>query len=637
MQFGMAFRRPSPSVGTKEAHAPAPPSAGRAHLVDDVRRLGEALTVQVGHVVEQTLARAKQHGVEGASPDTVQAVGSGSPAQITEASTSAMARWLEGNRPEGDSESAQQTWRFYGELAATREASLNDVIMHCLCWRDVVAEVLQQSAAELHLSSDALSRALQMLQSGTDYGFLRMSKAFDRERQRADEDLAFTSTHDGLTGLPNRTLILDRVERMLVRARRHGRPAAALLIGLDNFKSVNETLSRTAGDELLCLIAKRLDTVVRDTDSLGRLGSDEFIVIADGDSLRGGFEPAANRIQEVLREPFALSGDSKTSLKVTASIGIAAAPRSRAEELLRDADIAMTQAKWDGKGRCVVFEPQMREAAENRMELEMDLRDALVADQFFLVYQPVFDLHDMRPTGVEALIRWRHPTRGVVAPDGFIPLLEGTGMVIEVGRWVLREACRQAVKWRAAGYPLAMAVNVSARQLDGTDFVSEVRDALSESRLDARALTLEITETTIMRNVEEARRRLVIIKDLGVRIAIDDFGTGYSSMAQLQRLPVDTLKIDRSFISGLAGSQERKSVVKALVQLGQALSIETLAEGIEQPQELSILQEAQCSAGQGFLYARPMEAPALEAFLRSWSVAGSEARRRAPQNAPAIR
>jgi diguanylate cyclase (GGDEF)-like protein len=637
MQLGMAFRRPSQAVGMRETHASPPPSAKRTDLVDDVCRLGEALTVQVGHVVEQTLARAEQHGVDAVPRDGVQDLRRGSPAQITEASTSAMSRWLEGNRPQGDSESAQQTWRFYGELAATRESSLNDVIMHCLCWRDAVAEVLQQSAAELHLPSDALSRALQMLQTGTDYGFLRMSKAFDRERQRADEDLAFTSTHDGLTGLPNRTLILDRVERMLVRVRRHGRPAAALLIGLDNFKSVNETLSRTAGDELLCLIAKRLDTAVRDTDSLGRLGSDEFIVIAEGDSLRGGFEPAANRIQKALREPFALSGGSKTLLSVTASIGIAAAPRSRAEELLRDADIAMTQAKWEGKGRCVVFEPEMRKAAENRLELEMDLRNALVADQFFLVYQPIFDLHDMRPTGLEALIRWRHPTRGVVAPDRFIPLLEGTGMIIEVGRWVLGEACRQAMQWRAAGYPMAMAVNVSARQLDGSDFLSEVRDTLSESKLDARALTLEITETTIMRDVEAARRQLVGIKELGVRIAIDDFGTGYSSMAQLQRLPVDTLKIDRSFISGLAGSKESRSVVTALVQLGKALSIETLAEGIEQRQELSILQEAECSMGQGFLYARPMDAAAAEAFLCNWPVTGSDARGRAPQDAAAVR
>jgi diguanylate cyclase (GGDEF)-like protein len=591
--------------------------------------LGKALGRRAGDVVEQTLLRAAQHGVGAASREAIPGVSSGSAAQITEASTGAIARWLEGHPPAGDSDSAQQTWRFYGELAATREASLNDVIMHCLCWRDAVAEVLQQSATELHVSSEVLSRALQLLQVGTDYGFLRTSKAFDRERQHADEQIAFTSTHDQLTGLPNRILILDRVERMLVRTRRHGSPAAALIIGLDNFRSVNETLGRTAGDELLCLVAQRLDAVVRDTDSLGRLGGDEFIVIAEDDSLQEGLELAAARIQEALKEPFALSGRTKPSLNVTASIGIAAASGSRAEELLRDADIAMTQAKWDGKARWVVFQTEMREAAETRMELETDLRNALVSDQFFLVYQPIFDLDGMRPTGVEALIRWRHPTRGVVEPQSFIALLEGTGMIIEVGRWVLREACRQGARWRAAGYQVAMAVNVSGRQLDGTDFVREVRDALAESGLDARSLTLEITETTIMRNMEEARRRLALIKELGVRIAIDDFGTGYSSMAQLRSLPVDTLKIDRSFISALTGSPEGKSVVHALVQLGKALAIETLAEGIEQPQELLLLQEAECSSGQGFLCAQPQEAPAVEALLRSWVVNPAEARRRA--------
>jgi diguanylate cyclase (GGDEF)-like protein len=345
--------------------------------------------------------------------------------------------------------------------------------------------------------SGALSRALDILQTGTDYGFLRTSKAFDSERERVDEHVAFFSTHDQLTGLPNRTLILDRAERMLGRARRDGTRAAALMIDLDNFKSVNETLGRSAGDELLRLVAQRLDVVVPDTDSLGRLGSDEFIVIADGDSLQGGFQLAADRIQQALKEPFALSGVSEASLNVTVSIGIAAAPRSRAEELLRDADIAMTQAKWDGKGRCVVFQTEMREAAEARLGLETDLRSALLNDQFFLVYQPTFELHDMTPTGVEALIRWRHPTRGVVTPSSFMPLLEGTGMIIEVGRWVLREACLQGATWRAAGYRGAVAVNVSARQLDGADFVCEVREALAESGLHAKGLTLEITETTV--------------------------------------------------------------------------------------------------------------------------------------------
>jgi EAL domain-containing protein (putative c-di-GMP-specific phosphodiesterase class I) len=259
----------------------------------------------------------------------------------------------------------------------------------------------------------------------------------------------------------------------------------------------------------------------------------------------------------------------------------------------------------------------MQNAVQSRMELEMDLRDAITRSEFFLVYQPTFNLGDMRPTGVEALIRWRHPTRGIVEPGDFVPLLETTGLIIAVGKWVLQEACRQGAAWRQAEIAIGMAVNVSARQLDTDEFVGDVRDALSESGLDTGALTLEITETTLMRNLKETARRLTAIRELGVRIAIDDFGTGYSSLAHLQQFPVDELKIDRSFISHLTENAEGETLVHTLVQLGKALSIETLAEGVEQQRELSILQEEQCDSGQGFLYARPLDAAAAETFLRA--------------------
>jgi EAL domain-containing protein (putative c-di-GMP-specific phosphodiesterase class I) len=235
---------------------------------------------------------------------------------------------------------------------------------------------------------------------------------------------------------------------------------------------------------------------------------------------------------------------------------------------------------------------------------------------------------------VEALIRWRHPTRGIVQPDDFVPLLETTGLIIAVGRWVLEEACRQGATWRRAGHQVGMAVNVSARQLDTDEFVHDVRGALSRSGLDASALTLEITETTLMRNVEETAQRLAAIRELGVRIAIDDFGTGYSSLAHLQQLPVDELKIDRSFISRLSENAEGETLVHTLVQLGKALSIETLAEGIEQEEELSALQEELCDSGQGFLYARPMDAAAAEIFLRTWADRGAPAPAHTPQGAP---
>jgi EAL domain-containing protein (putative c-di-GMP-specific phosphodiesterase class I) len=298
---------------------------------------------------------------------------------------------------------------------------------------------------------------------------------------------------------------------------------------------------------------------------------------------------------------------------------------------LRDADIAMYRAKWDGKNRYAVFETGMQDTIQNRMELEMDLREALENDEFFLAYQPTIDLSDMSPTGVEALIRWKHPTRGVVQPDDFVPLLEETGLIVAVGKWVLEEACSQGAAWHEAGYPIGMAVNVSGRQLDTDQLIGDIEGALSHSGLDPTALTIEITETTLMRNAEETARRLAAVKQLGVRIAIDDFGTGYSSLAHLQRFPVDALKIDRSFISGMRDNQEGETLIRTLVQLGKALSIETFAEGIEQQQELSLLKDENCDSGQGFLFARPLDAAATETFLQNCAENATPALAQAPQ------
>jgi EAL domain-containing protein (putative c-di-GMP-specific phosphodiesterase class I) len=284
----------------------------------------------------------------------------------------------------------------------------------------------------------------------------------------------------------------------------------------------------------------------------------------------------------------------------------------------------MYRAKWEGKNRYVVFESRMQDDAHSRMALELDLRDALARNEFFLMYQPTFDLRDMRATAVEALVRWRNPTRGIVQPNDFIPLLEETGLIVEVGRWILNEACRQGAEWRTNGHTIGVAVNVSGRQLDADDFIDDVRQALARSKLAPEALTLEITETAIMRNVEATARRLTAIKELGVRIAIDDFGTGYSSLAHLQRFPVDALKIDRSFITRLTENPEGETLIHTLVQLGKALAIETLAEGIEQPRELSLLREERCDSGQGFLFARPLDASSTTPFLDEWARAGAQ-------------
>ncbi len=433
-----------------------------------------------------------------------------------------------------------------------------------------------------------------------------MCECFESERQRTDEELArreeelgFLATHDALTGLPNRTLILDRVEQMLARSTRSQTPVAALFVDLDNFKGINDTLGHAVGDELLKAVTARLDGVIRDADALGRLGGDEFVVISEELSMSVGPELIAERLLDALKHPFNLGADKETRVTVTASIGIAMGERISAEDLLRDADIAMYRAKWDGKNRYVVFETGMQDTMQNRMELEMDLREALENEEFFLAYQPTIDLRDMSPTGVEALIRWKHPVRGIVQPDDFIPLLEETGLICEVGKWVLREACVQGAAWRAAGHPIGMAVNVSGRQLDTDHLIEDIEGALTDSGMEPTALTIEITETTLMRNAEETSRRLTAIKELGVRIAIDDFGTGYSSLAHLQRFPVDALKIDRSFISGLQHNLEGETLVRTLVQLGKALSIETFAEGIEQQRELSLLKRRGLRYGPG--------------------------------------
>jgi diguanylate cyclase (GGDEF)-like protein len=478
------------------------------------------------------------------------------------------------------------------------------------------------------------------LQRSLNVTLVRMCESFDSERKLADEqlehrqeELAFLATHDPLTGLPNRTLILDRVEQMLARSRRNQTPVAALFVDLDNFKSINDTLGHEVGDELLRAVAARLDGVVRATDAFGRLGGDEFVVVSEELSLSAGPELIAERLIEALKEPFKLGSDEGTRLTVTASIGIASGDRTAPADLLRDADIAMYRAKWDGKNRYVVFETGMQDAVQTRMELEMDLRVALENKEFSLVYQPTFDLSDMSPTGVEALIRWNSPTRGTVQPDDFIPLLEETGLITQIGKWVLEEACAQGAAWRAAGHKIGMAVNVSARQLDTDQLIDDIESALSHSGLAPEALTIEITETTLMRNADETARRLTTIKGLGVRIAIDDFGTGYSSLAHLQKFPVDALKIDRSFISGLTNKGEGEALIHTLVQLGKALSIETLAEGIEQTQELSLLRDERCDSGQGFLFARPLDVAATEAFLESCATDIAPALVRAPKPA----
>jgi diguanylate cyclase (GGDEF)-like protein len=429
--------------------------------------------------------------------------------------------------------------------------------------------------------------------------------------------LRHQALHDALTGLPNRVLARDRAEQMLARGRRQHLPVAALYIDIDGFKHVNDTFGHAAGDELLRIVATRLAGVVREGDTAARLGGDEFVVLVEGSTLDAGPELVAERLLDVLRLPYDMNTQIARQLTVTASIGIASGMRENAEELLRDADVALYEAKAAGKNRYVLFESRMQTIAQDRLVLEMDLAEALSQKQLFLLYQPTFDLQSENVIGVEALIRWRHPTRGTIAPLEFISIAEESGLIIEIGRWVLQEACRQAATWHREGHRIGMAVNVSGRQLDSDELIHDVRQALQHSELDPKALTLEITETTLMRDAQATAKRLHKLKQLGVRIAIDDFGTGYSSLAYLRQFPVDALKIDRSFISGIAASNESAALIHTLVQLGKMLQIETLAEGIEDQIQLETLQREHCDQGQGFLFSRPLDVDGIEAFLQS--------------------
>jgi len=434
------------------------------------------------------------------------------------------------------------------------------------------------------------------------------------QRKQLEEQLVRQALHDSLTELPNRALFGDRLQHALARGRRPGTTVAVLLIDLDGFRDVNDSLGHDAGDELLRVAGRRLHGAARAGDTVARLGGDEFgVLLEDTDAT------SAVRMAEVLLEalvpPVTLRGRDLTS---TASIGIAVAAGDDADTLLRNADMAMYAAKRQGRARSAIFEPAMHATMVERLDLAADLGRAVQQNHLHVCYQPEIHLRSGRIVGLEALVRWRHPTRGEVPPGEFIPLAEETGMILPIGRWVLREACRQAKVWQQrwpATPPLAIAVNLSARQLQHPGIVDEVDAALAAVDLDPHSLVLEITETAVMEQLDTAITILTELRRLGVRLALDDFGTGYSSLSYLQRLPVDVLKLDRAFVSGVAGSTEESALARAIVKLGQTLGLETVAEGVETAEQLAALRELGCQLGQGYHFARPLGPAAVDALL----------------------
>jgi diguanylate cyclase (GGDEF)-like protein len=432
---------------------------------------------------------------------------------------------------------------------------------------------------------------------------------------------------DDLTGLSTRAVVLERAERLLIRMRSHDRLVAALFIDLDGFESVNGTFGHHVGDELLRAAAKRLSSVFRLADTVGRMGGDQFVILLDGPHSSSWPERAAQRVLDVMRQPFPLEVNSTSRpLFITASVGLATGDRRTGSELLRDADLALCRAKAGGTDCYQVFEAHMHEIVRHRLDLEVDLHSAVGRREFELHYQPIYDLNDLTVVGVEALLRWNHPTLGLIQPDDFIPTLERTGQIVDVGRWALNQACRQASQWRLAGRAVGMSVNVSARQLDSHTFAADVFNALNDSNLVPSALTIEITESALMRDTAWTAQLLGTIRSLGVHVAIDDFGTGFSSLAYIQQFPIDSIKIDRSFTQAIGTSPESDALLRTVVQLAADLGLRTVAEGIETIAQLDGLRDAHVHEAQGFLLSRPLDAPTVTTNILQTSTCPSHLR-----------
>lgn len=440
------------------------------------------------------------------------------------------------------------------------------------------------------------------------------------ERRSLEEQLRHQALTDSLSGLPNRALFMDRLEHALTRRREEHPSLAVLFLDLDDFRAVNDSLGHMCGDELLVAVAERLRLSLREADTAARMGGDEFAILVE--DATGGSAPVqvGDRILEALRHPFEIQGQD---VRIHGSIGIAinAHPGQTAHELLRHADVAMYAAKNQGKDRLTVFQTGLHHATIDRHQLKADMHAAFEGQQFSLVYQPIVDLESGAVTGAEALLRWRHPRRGQIGPTEFIPLAEENGLIVQIGRWVLIEACREAQAWQGlSAAQLTISVNLSGRQLEEPSLVEDVASALAQAGLDPKLLTLEITESVLLRDVDVVIARLKALKQLGVRLSIDDFGTGYSSLSYLRQLPVDELKIDRSFVAGADGGKGGLALVRSIVSLSQTMGLDTVAEGIEGVSQLDGLRSVGARLGQGYLFARPMESRAIHELLAGGAV-----------------
>lgn len=430
------------------------------------------------------------------------------------------------------------------------------------------------------------------------------------ERKRMERQLAHDALHDGLTGLPNRVLFMDRLEHAIEYGKRHPEHSFAILfLDLDHFKVVNDSLGHSTGDELLIILGQRLRNCLRKGDTLARLGGDELVVLLEDARDESSVTRVADCFQKALRAPFNIQGREVFS---TASMGIVFSGKeySRAEDILRDADIAMYHAKAQGKARYTIFSHDMRQQAILRLELETEIRRAIDSHEFQLYYQPIYRLWSEQVAGFEALIRWNHPTRGLLLPDAFLPVAEESDLILDIGGWVLRRACDQLSRWHAM-FPhlgdLTVNVNISSKQLAQPDFIEQVQQALRDSGLPPQSLKLEITESAVIQNRALANDYFTRLSELGIQLQVDDFGTGYSSLSYLQHFPIHCIKIDRSFIQEIGRPGKNADLVRTMIMMAKDLGMEAIAEGIETEEQLRQLEGLSCKFGQGFLLSRPMD------------------------------
>lgn len=490
--------------------------------------------------------------------------------------------------------------------------------------RELCLKETQQSALkeEKFVRADGVVMDVEVIMAAVTYQGMPAIQTIIRDitaRKRAEEQLVHNALHDSLTNLPNRALFMDHLQMAVSHTkRRKSYHFALLFVDLDRFKAINDRLGHAIGDELLLALALRLETCVRVGDTLARLGGDEFTILLDGINDHGDARRVGERIQEVLSMPFKLAGQELT-MSVSIGIALSDAGENTAEELLRDADTAMYRAKSLGKGQYQVFDRDMYTRAIAVRQLESELRGAIDREELRVYYQPTISLESGCITGFEGLVRWQHPVRGLIPPIDFLPNAEETGLIIEIDRWVLTQACRQMRQWQdsfPSARKLRISVNLSCKQFMQPDLVDHVRKALAETRLAPRSLRLEITETAVMEDSERAMKILEELKGLGIEVSLDDFGTGYSSLSYIHQFPVATLKIDRSFINRIGGP-EKGEIVRAVVTMARNLGMEVIAEGVETLEQLIALRAIACDQAQGYYFSKPVTSEVAATLIQN--------------------